>query len=306
MTRPLHEARIDLEAIRHNVRTVANVHEPRPILAVVAADGYGHGALESARAAIDGGAEQLAVGGVAEGIALLDAGIRAPILTASYLPAADYRIAAAHHIGVTIHSADEFRTAVAAGVQRCHIRAEPDDSPALADEVADLAVSAPSTEVTVEGSLLRLDDALYGIGPAGKMTGLRPAMRVSAQVVATKTITTGDGVSYGYTYRATKPTRLALVSVGYAEGLDRAAGNRATLWLDGKPRLIAGRVAMNVVVLELGDDVVAVGSEAVVFGDPDRGEPTAQQWAASIDAPVAAVVSTVGSRLPRTYSDVGE
>jgi alanine racemase len=134
--------------------------------------------------------------------------------------------------------------------------------------------------------------ALYGLDGV-----LRPAMRISARVVGIKTIQPGDGVSYGYTYRAPVRTNLALVALGYADGLDRWASNRGTVLLSGASRLIAGRVAMNVHVLELGDDTAAVGDEAVLFGDPAAGEPSVVDWASSIGASPAAVTSVFGARL---------
>jgi len=141
--------------------------------------------------------------------------------------------------------------------------------------------------------------ALYGLTDD---PSLRPAMRVSAVVVATKTIDAGEGVSYGLTYRATARTNLALVGIGYADGLDRSAGNTATLQLGGVPRRIVGRVAMNALVLELNEATAAVGDEAVVFGDPASGEPQVSEWAASIGRSPAEVTSVFGRHLPRSYA----
>ncbi len=130
---------------------------------------------------------------------------------------------------------------------------------------------------------------------------LRPAMRVSALVVGVKTIEAGEGVSYGYTYRAPRRTNLALVGIGYADGVDRFAGNRSLLLLRGVPRLIAGRVAMNALVLELGDDTASVGDEAVLFGDPRAGEPHIASWAAALGKSAEEIAIAFGSHLPRRY-----
>ena len=139
---------------------------------------------------------------------------------------------------------------------------------------------------------------LYGITGDD---GLRPAMRVSAVVVATKTVGVGDGVSYGYTFRAVRRTNLALIGIGYADGLSRSASNRGTLLLAGTARPIAGRVAMNALVLDLGEEQVSVGDEAIVFGDDARGEPTAQAWGESIGITACEVVTVFGAHLPRVY-----
>jgi alanine racemase len=127
-------------------------------------------------------------------------------------------------------------------------------------------------------------------------------MRVSALVVGTKTIDAGDGVSYGHTYRAVARTNLALIGIGYADGLDRAASNVATLQLGGVQRRIAGRVAMNALVVDLGADTARIGEEAVVFGDPSRGEPSVVSWAASLGTSAAEVATAFGSHLPRIFS----
>ena len=239
--RPMHAARIDIGAISHNVRTIRG-RTAGDVMAALTADGYGHGLVETARAALDGGAMCLAVSALCDVATLRAAGIDAPVVASQ--------------------------------------RADPQE---------------------FSNSMVRIDCDLYGLGSDAEAEGLRPAMRVTALVIATKTIDAGDGVSYGYTYRAVRRTNLALVALGYADGLDRSASNRGALWLGGRMRAIAGRVAMNVVVLELGDDRTVVGEEAVLFGDSALGEPTAGDWAASIGQPVAGVVSTVGALLPRYY-----
>ncbi len=119
-----------------------------------------------------------------------------------------------------------------------------------------------------------------------------PAMRVSAPVLGTKTIESGDGVSYGYVYRATRRTNLAMVGIGYADGLDRSASNRATLLLDGVARSIAGRVAMNVLMLDLAEDSAELGAEAVIFG-PER---RAIEWAQLVGRTAAEVAVEFGQK----------
>ncbi len=152
--------------------------------------------------------------------------------------------------------------------------------------------SAMSTEVTLAGA------ELYGLTADRE---LRPAMRVSALVLGSKVIDAGESVSYGYTWTAARRTTLALVGIGYADGLDRIAGNVGSLRLRGAPRPVVGRVAMNVLVLDLGGEAAEIGDEAVVFGDPADGEPAVWEWAGSLGKPAAEVVSVFGSHLERTY-----
>jgi alanine racemase len=148
------------------------------------------------------------------------------------------------------------------------------------------------------GHALFAAGALYGLGGGA---GLRPAMRVSSVVISTRTIDAGEGVSYGLTYRATARTNLALVGIGYADGLDRSAGNVARVLVGTESRRIVGRVAMNALVVELGEAESEVGERVVVFGDPTRDEPHVTAWAASIDRPPDEVTSVFGRHIERTY-----
>ncbi|MET4780134.1 alanine racemase C-terminal domain-containing protein [Glaciihabitans sp. UYNi722] len=175
----------------------------------------------------------------------------------------------------------------------------PWDVDALRRIEADRYVLPGLSRMSASGDYVVAGAQLYGLGNDPQ---LKPAMTVSSTVVATKTIAAGEGVSYGYTYRASAATNLALVGIGYADGVDRSAGNLASVSLRGRARLVAGRVAMNALVLELGDDAAEVGDEAVFFGDAARGEPGVEDWAASLGRPASEVVAVFGNRLPRVYA----
>lgn len=136
---------------------------------------------------------------------------------------------------------------------------------------------------------------LYGLGPD---RDYEPAMSVSAPVLGTKRVEPGDGVSYGYTFRATARSTLALVGIGYADGLDRAASNVGTLLLGGVSRRIVGRVAMNVLMVDLGDSSVEPGEHAIVFDV--RRRPS--DWAMSIGRQPAEVAIEFGTKLSRVWS----
>lgn len=250
------EARIDVAAIRENARVLARFAAAVPLLADVSADGYGHGAVPSARAAIEGGAVWLGVSAVVDAVVLRAAGIRAPIL-------------ASFSVGRG--------TAEAASELGVVLRGSPGEPKSLSEPGA----------------------ALYGLGVERARLGLLPAMRVSAPVMGIKTIEPGDGVSYGYTFRATERTNLAMIAMGYADGLDRRAGNVAAMTLSGKQRRIVGRVAMNATVLDLGGDTARLGDEAVLFGVD--GEPSASSWAESLGITDAEAVTVFGRVLARSY-----
>ena len=161
--------------------------------------------------------------------------------------------------------------------------------------VRDIDFSVSSED---DSDFVSAGSALYGLSADLE---LRPAMRVSALVVGTKTIDAGESVSYGYTWTASSRTNLALVGIGYADGMDRIASNVGSLRLGGATRRIVGRVAMNALVLDLGQDSATVGDEVVVFGDPSVGEPAVWDWASSLGRPSAEIVSVFGSHLPRVY-----
>jgi alanine racemase len=115
----------------------------------------------------------------------------------------------------------------------------------------------------------------------------------------------GTGVSYGHAYSTRRETGLALVPLGYADGVPRNASNIGPLLLAGRRRTISGRVCMDQFVVDVGDDPVAAGDEALLFGPGTAGEPTAQDWADALDTISYEIVTRVGPRVPRTYREVG-
>lgn len=158
--------------------------------------------------------------------------------------------------------------------------------------------------------LVRPGVSVYGISPGPSVgtpeeLGLRPAMTLRARTALTKQVPKGAGVSYGHRYITPRATRLALVPLGYADGVPRAACNKVEVLLGGRRRTIAGTVCMDQFVLDVGDDPVREGDEAILFGPGDEGEPTAQDWARALDTIGYEVVSRIGRRVPRLYRDRG-
>jgi alanine racemase len=152
--------------------------------------------------------------------------------------------------------------------------------------------------------MVRPGIALYGLDPLGgdpAQYGLRPAMTVQARIALTKRVPAGVGVSYGHTYSPDKETTLALVPVGYADGVPRVASNRAPVLAAGAQRTIAGRICMDQFVLDVGDDPVAPGDPVVLWGSGEHGEPTAQQWADAADTIHYELVTRIGGRFRRRH-----
>ena len=127
----------------------------------------------------------------------------------------------------------------------------------------------------------------------------RPVMTLEAELIAVKRVPAGSGVSYGYTYRTTTPTTLGLVGLGYADGVPRLASNRAMLSIEGARFPLVGRIAMDQLVIDLGDALVRAGTPVVVFGDPGRGEPSALEWAAWTERDPLALTAGLGPRIHR-------
>ncbi len=153
--------------------------------------------------------------------------------------------------------------------------------------------------------LVRPGIAVYGVSPGGELGppqqyGLRPAMTLRARLAGVKRVPPGQGVSYGHEYVTGTETTLGLVPLGYADGIPRAAGGRAPVLAAGSVRTIAGRVCMDQFVLDLGDARAEPGDEVVLFGDPARGEPDAEDWARAAGTIGYEIITRLGPRIART------
>jgi alanine racemase len=154
---------------------------------------------------------------------------------------------------------------------------------------------------------VRLGIGVYGLSPFEDRTsadlGLRPAMTLRAAVAAVRRVPAGQGVSYGYTYRTDGETTLALVPAGYADGVPRQASNAGPVAIGGRRFRVAGRIAMDQFVVDVGDADVRVGDEAVLFGDPTLGVPGAEEWAQAASTINYEIVTRIGARVPRRQVD---
>ncbi|MDE2386642.1 MAG: alanine racemase [Actinomycetales bacterium] len=158
--------------------------------------------------------------------------------------------------------------------------------------------------------MVRIGVALYGLSPFVEHSsadfGLVPAMTATALVVQTKRVPAGQGVSYGYLHHTDVETTLALIPVGYAEGLPRDASGRAKVSIKGKTYDVSSRIAMDQFVIDVGDDAVAAGDEVVIFGDPAAGVPSADDWAVAGDTINYEIVTRMGGRFARRYLGAAE
>ena len=123
--------------------------------------------------------------------------------------------------------------------------------------------------------------------------------RFSGTVVNVKRVPAGRRISYGYTYATSHDANLALVGVGFADGAARRASSLAPVRIGNHTGIIAGRIAMDQFVVDLGDCDARPGDEAVLWGDPENGEPSIVQWSELTGIPALALLSAVGARVTR-------
>ncbi|MEU7182735.1 MULTISPECIES: alanine racemase [Streptomyces] len=156
--------------------------------------------------------------------------------------------------------------------------------------------------------LVRSGIGVYGVSPSPEIGipedfGLRPAMTLEASLASVKRVPGGHGVSYGHHYTTPGDTTLALVPLGYADGIPRHASGSGPVLVAGKWRTVAGRIAMDQFVVDLGGDGAQPGDPAVLFGPGDRGEPTAEDWARATGTIGYEIVTRIGTRVPRVFLD---
>ena len=161
------------------------------------------------------------------------------------------------------------------------------------------ATAATLTDPDSLHTMSRVGAGLVGIDPS-HTHALSPALTLTAPVVGVRRVPAGTCVGYGHLWSAPRSTTLALLPLGYADGLPRAVTGRAHVWLRGRRRAIVGRVSMDQVVVDVGDEPVEPGEVATVFGPGRDGEPTVAEWAAWADTIEHEIVTGIGARVGRT------
>ena len=363
MTRPMREALVDVGAIARNVEALRGTQNA---MVIVKANGYGHGAVESARAAIEGGASWLGVVDLDEALELRNAGITAPVLAWIHDPATDFAEAVSRDIDLGVNYLGQLEQ-IAASEGRANVQLKLDTGlgrngvpqaewQALFERAAALEAagairvrglfshlsSAGSAvdhqhlarftaaleqarsagldpelvHLTATGGTLQLPDGRFtmvriGIGAYGLTpfehgeavpARLTPAMQVSASIVNVKRVPAGTGLSYGHSYVTDRETTVALVPLGYADGMPRHASNAAPVSINGETYRVSGRIAMDQFIVDVGDAPVSIGDRAIVFGNPADGVPSADDWAAAADTINYEIVTRIGPRVVRRYA----
>ncbi|MGZ6778539.1 MAG: alanine racemase [Mycobacterium sp.] len=177
-------------------------------------------------------------------------------------------------------------------------------------EIAHLSNSpAALTRPDLAYDMVRPGIAVYGLNPVAERgdLGLRPAMTLKCPVALVKRVRAGEGVSYGHIWTAEHDTTLALLPIGYADGVFRPLSGRMKVMINGRLRPNVGRICMDQFVVDLGPDAgdVREGDQAILFGPGTDGEPTAQDWADLLDTIHYEVVTSPRGRVVRKYRGAG-
>lgn len=363
----MREALIRPAAISHNVGVLAQMAQTPHLLIVVKANGYGHGALTAARAALEGGANWLGTADTTEALELRAGGIESRVLAWLFGPTEDLSPALEAGIDLGVSSLpqlEQVTSAVSPGKPaRIHLKVDtglgrngadprewealfqaaksaqdsglvvvvglfthlsgtsPEadaeqgvvyekalavlDSLGLQPEIRHVASSIGTSESpALAHDMVRVGAAAYGVPvtPRYHEVGLIPAMRVSGQLILVKRVHEGLGVGYGHTYRTGSETTLALVPLGYADGVPRHASNAGPVTIEGQRFSVSGRISMDQFSVDVGDASVREGQWAVLWGDPSQGEPSANEWAEAAGTIAYEIVTRLGSRIPRVVA----
>lgn len=364
-------ALVDLDCIRHNVRLYRRmVGESCAVMAVVKADGYGHGDVPVARAALEAGASRLGVALVEEAERLRAAGLTAPVhllfepppssarrvvelglvpsvYTFPYLEALS-REAARLRRRVPVHvkvdtgmhrvgapPPEALRLALAAhrdphllleGVYTHFAMASEPGHPFTREQMdvfvrflEDLereGVRPPLRHAAASGAaaahpetrleMIRLGIAMYGLLPGEAFRGrldLRPALSLRTRISHLLRVGAEEGISYGLTYRTSRPSWVAVLPLGYADGLRRSLSNRWEVLIEGKTYPLVGTICMDLCMVDLGDNFHTPGQEVVVLGGVGEEMVGTERMASLLGTINYEVVCAIGSRVPRIYRD---
>lgn len=147
--------------------------------------------------------------------------------------------------------------------------------------------------------------SLYGLHTAPHLEGalaLRPALEWRSRVQRVAAVPKGTGVSYGLEYRLPRDGRIATIPVGYGDGLQRALGRRGRVLVGGQAVPFAGRVCMDLVMLDVTDLPRArEGDEVVIIGTQDGARQTAEDLATAANTINFEIVTGIRRRVPRRY-----
>ncbi|ARD63109.1 alanine racemase [Kosakonia radicincitans DSM 16656] len=320
---------VNRRALRHNLQRLRELAPASRLVAVVKANAYGHGLVETARTLPD--ADAFGVARLEEALQLRAGRITQPILLLEgFFAASDLPVLAEHQLETVIHSPwqlDELETATLpapvtvwmkldTGMHRlgvhpheaeafyarlsgCKNVRQPvnfashfarADEPECGVTERQLDIFTTFTEgkpglrsIAASGGTLlwpqshfdavRPGIILYGVSPLenrpwGADFGFQPVMTLTSTLIAVRDHKSGDAVGYGGTWESTRDTRLGVVAMGYGDGYPRAAPSGTPVLVNGREVPIVGRVAMDMICVDLGPDArERVGDSVVLWGE---------------------------------------
>jgi alanine racemase len=358
-------AEIDLDQLATNVQALKRQAGESRLLVVVKANAYGHGAVVTARAAVEAGAWGLGVASLEEGEELRRASIEAPILVLSSSSPAQAERLVRNDLRVTIGTLElgEALSKAAVTVGRnalVHVKVEtgmqrfgvpPEEARGLAEAlrtlpgvfVEGLATHLASSDepdktftrqqyqrfldcaaglrwipihhVSNTAALLDLPElrlglvrcglGVYGYYPSSSVSrdvSIAPVLSLRSRIARVATVEKGEGVGYGLAWRAERRSRIALILAGYGDGIRRVLSNRGAALVRGQRVPFAGRVAMDMVMLDVTDfPDVAVDDEVTLLGRQGSECIDAEDVAALSDTISYEVLCGLMERVPRLY-----
>ena len=361
---------IDLDALRSNFRVVRDhLEDDLPVLAVVKANGYGHGAVPVSKTLLDEGAGLLGVATVEEAKELREGGIGSRILILGRMCREDIPAALRWHTEITLQHPEMAHwvseAAVAKGVTvPVHLKVDTGMTrlgfywETAYDEIlkvlelpgldlccvythfanADLAdrdfteiqirrfedlhlalekagvkrcchisnSAAILTKQTPAGCGARPGIMLYGSSPSENIPAgmLRPVLTWKCRVLQVKEVPEGTGISYGHDHVTTRPSRIATISVGYADGYLRCLTNKAHVLIRGRRARVVGRVTMDMTMVDVTDiPEVQAGDHVVLIGTQGEERVSAEELAGLAETINYEIYCALSHRVPRYYSD---
>jgi alanine racemase len=144
---------------------------------------------------------------------------------------------------------------------------------------------------------------LYGLvpPPLASQLSLTPIMTLTSRVVAVKGVRAGEGVGYGVTFNAARPTTIAIVPAGYADGLDLRLAGRGSVLIRGRRAPIVGSVCMDMLTADVTGLDVSPGDEVVIIGPQGNDRIDVREMAAQIGTIPYEILCRIGSRIERVY-----
>ena len=365
-------ARVDLDALAHNYRTVAAYvgtgSVPPRIIGVVKANAYGHGSERTALALEAAGAPMLACADIEEGVRLREAGVTVPVLVFGALSIGEVDGVVEYGLTPTVSSPSAARMLEQVAARRavrlpCHLKidtgmnrlgfrhdqldrtmpaiarsthlevrgvythfatAEDREDPIFADQclrfhqacraLVSLGLAPAVRHAANSAALLRDEHVwfdfvrpgllLYGLvpPPLGVTLPLRPVMTLTSRIVSVKGVRPAEGVSYGLRFRAARPSQIAVVPAGYADGLDARLGGRGHVLVGGRRVPIVGAVCMDMMMIDVTEVDASPGDEVVIIGEQGAERMDVREMAATIGTIPWELLCRIGTRIERIYT----